>query len=458
MAVDTALLRVIEEGFEHAVLVFVGEDGYPVGVATDYRVEADRGVVTLIPPAGEEVAPRPGVEVNLIVSHIRPQETGYDERRYVQLWGSLRRTDQGLELTPERSHAWDEQKVPFFQYSELTVPQAHRYLRELGRERGAEIRPRLSFGWLALRTTRAPFLTATVIPILLGVAAAALDGRWSLFLAGLTLLAGSFVHLGLNIANDVFDTTSGADAANTTPTQFSGGSRVVHYGLVRLRTIALFSVAFYLAGVGIGLYLAVRTDFWPLFWLGAIGVAISVFYTAPPFRLVHRGLGEIAVALGFGPTMLLGAYFVQAERFTFEAVYLSIPVAILIALVLYVNEIPDRAGDSAAGKRTLPVRWSKETVVSVYAWSVVLTYALVGVGAVAGILPRPTLIALATIPIAVRVTRALRRDYDEPYALMFSAMGSNIKLHLFTGLLLLAGYLVAIGAHRLLEDVPAFLR
>ena len=455
MAVDATVLSEIDEGFDHAVLVFVGRDGYPLSVATDYRVDTDRGVIALRSPA---VAPPPDAEVNVIVSHIRPQETGYDERRYVQLWGRVRRTDGGLELTPERFHTWDEKKTPFFQYSELTVPQAHRYLRELGRERGGEIRPKLSFGWLALRTTRAPFLTATIVPILLGVAAAALDGRWSLFLAGLTLLAGSLVHLGLNIANDVFDTTSGADAANTTPTQFSGGSRVVHYGLVRLRTIALLSAAFYLAGIGIGLYLAARTDFWPLFWLGAAGVVISVFYTAPPLRLVHRGLGEIAVALGFGPTMLLGAYFVQAERFTFEAIYLSIPVAILIALVLYVNEIPDRAGDAAAGKRTLPVRWSKNAVIAVYAWSVILTYALIAVGALTGILPRPTLIALATVPIAVRVTRALRRDYDDPYALMFSAMGSNVKLHLFTGLLLFAGYLVAIGANRWLEDVPAFLR
>lgn len=227
---------------------------------------------------------------------------------------------------------------------------------------------------------------------------------------------------------------------------------------MRLRTIALLSASFYLAGIGIGLYLAARTDFWPLFWLGAAGVAISVFYTAPPLRLVHRGLGEIAVALGFGPIMLLGAYLVQAQRFSFEAVYLSAPVAILIALVLYVNEIPDRAGDAAAGKRTLPVRWSRDTVIGVYAWSVGLTYALIAVGAVAGILPRPTLIGLATIPIAIKVTRALRRDYDDPYALMFSGMGSNIKLHLFTGLLLLAGYLVAIGADRLLEDVPAILR
>jgi 1,4-dihydroxy-2-naphthoate octaprenyltransferase len=266
------------------------------------------------------------------------------------------------------------------------------------------------------------------------------------------------VHLGLNVANDVFDTLSGADAANTTPTQFSGGSRVVHYGLVRLPALVALSAAFYLAGIGLGLYLASRTDFWPLFWLGAAGVAVSITYTAPPFRLVHRGVGEVAVALGFGPFMLLGAFFVQAQRFTFEAVYLSIPVAILIALVLYVNEIPDRAGDGAAGKRTLPVRWSKAAVIRGYEWSAVLAYALIAVGAVAGILPRPTLIALATIPMAVKVGRALRRDYDDPYALMFAAMGTNIKLHLFTGLLLFAGYLAAIAADRLMTTVPPFLQ
>jgi 1,4-dihydroxy-2-naphthoate octaprenyltransferase len=457
MAVDVRILQEIEERYDHAVVVFVGADGYPLGVAADYRVDADRGVITVVPPVGEDVAPPDGAEANVIVSHVRPQAIGYDERRYVQLWGRLRRTPTGLELSPQRSHSWDEQKVPFFQYSEQTVPQAHRYLEDLGQERGEPVRPRLSLGWLFLRTTRAPFLTATVIPIVLGVAAAALGGGWSLFLGSVTLLAGSLVHLGLNMANDVFDTASGADAANTTPTQFSGGSRVVHYGLVRLRTLALLSAAFYVAGIVLGLYLAVRTDFWPLFWLGAIGVAVSVFYTAPPLRLVHRGIGEVAVALGFGPIMLLGAYFVQAERFSFEAVYLSIPVAILIAAVLYVNEIPDRAGDGAAGKRTLPVRWSKHAVIRGYEWAIGLAYALIAVGAVVGVLPRPTLIALATVPIAVKVSGALRRDYDAPYALMFSAMGANIKLHLFTGSLLFVGYLIAIGADRLLTDPPPFL-
>jgi len=459
MDVDARVLREIEQGYDHAVVIFLDREGYPLSVATGFRTDHDRGVVVLDPVAGEGLRPPDDRDVSVVFSHIRPQpEMGYDERRYVSLLGRARRTDGALEFVPERAATWDESRVPFFQYSELTVPQAHRYLEGLSRERGREIRPRLSFGWLALRTTRAPFLTATLVPVFLGVAAAALAGPWSLWLAFLTFLGGAFVHLGLNVSNDVFDTVSGADAANTTPTQFSGGSRVAHYGLVRLRTLGLLSAAFYLAGIGIGLYLAVRTEFWPLFWIGVAGVAVSIAYTAPPFRLVHRGVGELAVALGFGPIMVLGSYFVQAQRFTFEAVYLSIPVAILIALVLYVNEIPDRAGDSAAGKRTLPVRWTKETVIRVYVSSVVLTYGLIAAGAVTGVLPRPTLLALATIPLAVRVTKGLRANYEEPYALMFSAMGRNVKLHLFTGLLLFVGYLVAIAADRLLDDVPLLLR
>lgn len=458
MKVDADLLREVGEGYEHAVIAFLDDQGYPVSVAAGYRVDVARGVVELDRPVGEAVAPPEGREVNVIFSHIRPQPSvGYDERRYVSLWGRLRRTDRGLELAPERAWSWDEQKVPFFEYSERTVPQAHQYMAELSKRQGRDVRPRLSFGWLALRTTRAPFLTATIVPVLLGIAVAALEGRWSLGRGALTLLAAALVHLGLNVANDVFDTLSGADAANVTPTQFSGGSRVAHYGLVSLRSLALISAAFYAAAVGLGLYLAAITDFWPLFILGAIGVAISIAYTAPPFRLVHRGVGEVMVALGFGPVMLLGAYFVQAERFTLEAGYLSIPVAILIALVLYVNEVPDRAGDAAAGKRTLPVRWSKDAVIAAYVAAVAVAFAAIAAGALSGVLPRPTLIALATIPLAVRTVRGLRDSYEDPYGLM-PTMATNIQLHLFTGLLLFLGYLAAIAADRAMDAVPWILR
>ena len=449
------LLRTLPDRFAHAVIAFVGADGYPLSVATEFSVD-ERGIVVLDAPAGPEVQPPEGEEVNVVFSHIRPQPgIGYDERRYVSLWGELRRSNGHLELDPRREQHWDEEEMSFFEFSERGVPQARRYFDRISRESGHDVRPRLSLGWLFLRATRLPFLSATFVPVLLGLAIAGLRDDFSWWLAGLTLVGAACIHLALNVANDVFDTLSGADEANVNPTQFSGGSRVILYGLLRLRSMALMSAAFYAVGIGIGVFLA-ATRGWELLWIGIAGALISVFYTAPPLRLVHRGLGEIAVFLGFGPIMTLGAYFVLAQEYALEPLLASIPVGILIALILYVNEVPDRPGDAAAGKRTLPVRLSRETVIRGYELAVALTFALILVFAVTGLTARPTIIALAALPLAFPVRRALLDSYDEPYALM-PAMGRNIQLHLVTGLLLVAGYVVAIVADAVSDSPPGFL-
>jgi 1,4-dihydroxy-2-naphthoate polyprenyltransferase len=459
----TALLGSLEGRYSHAVVAFLDDEGYPLSVATGFHALADAGVVLLDPIVGEEVTPPIGRQVNVVFSHIRPQPgQGYDERRYVSLWGSLRRVDSldaggRLAFTPEQVQHWDEQEMPFFEYSERGVPQAHRYLDRLSEETGKTVRPRLSSGWLFLRATRLPFLSATFVPVALGTAVAALHGQWHWWLAILTLVAASCVHLGLNVANDVFDTMSGADQANVTPTQFSGGSRVILYRLLSLRQMALMSAGFYVVGAGIGLYLAITRAFWPLLIIGLVGLFISVAYTAPPLRLVHRGLGEIVVAIGFGPVMVMGAYYVQAKSYSWEAFFASLPVAILIALVLYVNEVPDRPGDAKAGKRTLPVRFQKSAVIGLYVAAVAAAAGLILGGAISGLLPRPTVVALAAFPLAVPVYRALRDTYDDPYALM-PAMAKNIQLHVAAGLGLVVGYVIAIIADHLAGNPPFFLR
>ena len=161
---------------------------------------------------------------------------------------------------------------------------------------------------------------------------------------------------------------------------------------------------------------------------------------------MYRGLGEIAVAIGFGPMMLLGAYVVQTGgALSWEPFVASIPVALLVALILYVNEIPDRRGDARAGKRTLPVRFSRQVVISGYNVAAAAAYVALVVGVVAGILPVPTLLMLLTIPLARRVSRGLAPNYDNPYGLM-AIMGMNVQLHLMAGLLLLAGYVVVLVA------------
>jgi 1,4-dihydroxy-2-naphthoate polyprenyltransferase len=455
MKPDRDLLAGLDERFEHAVIAFVDSDGYPLSVATGFRADPERGVVVLDAVAGEEVQPPEGERVNVVFSHIRPQPgVGYDERRYVSLWGPLRRVEGALELAPDRVQKWDEQEMSFFEYSERGVPQARRYLDRLSDETGTEVRPRLSFGWLFLRATRLPFLTATFVPILLGIAVAAWKDGFNWWLALLTVVGGACIHLGLNVANDVFDTKSGADAANVNPTQFSGGSRVILYGLLSMRQMALLSAAFYAVGITIGIGLAAARG-WDLLWVGVAGALISVFYTAPPLRLVHRGLGELCVFLGFGPIMALGAYFVQAQEYDLEPLLASTPVGILIALILYVNEVPDRPADAAAGKGTLPVRLSRDAVITVYALAVAVTFGLIAIFAIAGLTVRPTIIALAAAPLALPVYRALRESYESPYALM-PAMARNIQLHLATGVLLILGYVIAIIADAAMDDPPWF--
>ena len=438
---DDALMEDIS-GYTHAVIAYVDETGHPVSVATSFSVDEARKVVRLAAPS-IPVALAEGAEVNVIFSHIRPYPgVGYDQRRYVSIWGTVARVNGTLELSPMRTHGWDEDRMSFFELCERSVPTAHRYMRKLSEERGEDVKPTMSLGWLFFLATRVPFLTATFVPVLLGAVVARAQGFSSWWLSVLALLGGSAIHLGLNVANDVSDATSGADEANVNPTMFSGGSRVIQYGLVSLDAMRMTSIACYALGIAIGIFLTAVTG--PeLLVIGAAGLFLSLAYTAAPFRLVHRGLGEICVALGFGPIMVLGSYFVVAERLSWEAFYASLPVAIFIMLVLYVNQIPDRPADEASGKRTIVVRLPKEMIVGGYLASVVTAFALIVIGVLTGLMPAWTLLALATAPLAGQVYSALGSHYESPYELM-SAMGKNIMLHLFSGLALIAGYVLEI--------------
>ena len=442
--------------YPFAILTFVGETGYPISVAVHAAIDPAAGTATFATPAGLTVPT--GVDVSLTGSHIRPQPGyGYDERRHVTVWGRATQAGDRLSFAAARAWGWDEAEVPFFEYSERSVGQSKRYFDALSVERGTPVKPKLSFGWLALRTTRLPFLSATIVPVVLGIAIAARQGSFDLLTAVLTVIGAAFVQLGLNVANDVFDSVLGADDANVTPTQFSGGSRVIQYGLVSFRQMTGLATTFYvLAGV-IGLVLLGIRGSTALLVIGVVGFVVSLGYTAPPLKFVYRGLGEIAVAIGFGPLMLLGAYVVQTRgALSWEPFVASLPVALLVALILYVNEIPDRRGDARAGKRTLPVRFSKAAVIGGYRGAAIAAYAFLVGGVVAGLLPIPSLLALLTIPLALQVSRGLEPNYDNPYGLM-AVMGVNVKVHLYAGLLLLAGYAVVLILGAVAPSVSLFV-
>lgn len=430
LAVEEAVRR--GASYPHAVLSWVDTDGFPVSVAGPFR---SAGEEVRVGPLSGSVRPAAGQEVCLTFSHIRPQPgVGYDQRRYVNLWGPATEDGDEVAIRAVRASGWDEAETPFVEYAERNVGTGLAFLAERGR------RPRLPAFWRFFLATRLPFLTATIVPVALGGAVAAHDGRfaWGWWL--LALVSAVAAHLGINIANDLAD-AEGSDAVNVTPTPFSGGSRVLQYELMSRQRLLALALAMFGVSAAIGLWLAAARSWW-LLALGAAGLVLGAGYSVPPLRLVHRGLGEPVVALGFGPLMTAGTYLAVTRDWSWPAVYASLPVGILIALVLYVNQVPDRQADEAVGKRTLIVRWSRERVIGAYAASVAVAFALIALGPVLDDQPAWTLIALPAIALARPVLTGLRESYDAPYGLL-KAMAANIGLHFATGLLLTAGWLLA---------------
>jgi 1,4-dihydroxy-2-naphthoate octaprenyltransferase len=124
---------------------------------------------------------------------------------------------------------------------------------------------------------------------------------------------------------------------------------------------------------------------------------MGIVYSAPPFRMVYRGLGEAVVALAFGPLITVGAYYVQTGSFSPAPFYASMPVAFLIAAVLMINEFPDYEADKKAGKNQLVVKLGPDKAVRVYGLIVAFAYASILIGVLLGAMPFPALIGVLTI-------------------------------------------------------------
>ncbi|MBI2836283.1 MAG: 1,4-dihydroxy-2-naphthoate octaprenyltransferase [Chloroflexi bacterium] len=284
---------------------------------------------------------------------------------------------------------------------------------------------------------RVPFLTASLVPVLLGSAIAWLNAgslQWGFFL--LTLVAGISIHIATNVLNDYADHKSRNDDVNQEFVRpFSGGSRVIQLGLLTPVEMLTGAVFFFVLSAGIGVYLAWATKGYWLLLLGAIGLISGVFYTLGPLNWAKKGLGEAVVGVNFGALMTLGAYYVQTQSFAWLPVITSIPVSLLIFAVLYINEFPDYTADKQVGKKTLVVRLGRKPAVVLYAIIMAAAYAAIGVGVAVGVLPLLSLMALVTLPLAIRALFYARRHYASSFDLV-PANALTVTIHLATGLLL----------------------
>jgi 1,4-dihydroxy-2-naphthoate polyprenyltransferase len=286
--------------------------------------------------------------------------------------------------------------------------------------------------------TRPPFLTVSVVAVLLGLSGAWFDGvtiQWWVFL--LAGLGAVLAQAAANVLNDYYDALNGTDAANTQRVfPFTGGSRFIQNGVLTERQTALLGVALMAATAGIGVLLLGQGG-WPLLALGLAGLLLAWAYSAPPLALNSRGLGEPVVAVGFGLIIPLGMDLVLRGAPALLPLQLGASYALLVAAILYMNQFPDLEADRIAGKHHWVVRLGAARGRWIYPLLALAAHGWLAAAVWLGLLPAWALLALLSLPASLAASVILWRHAAEPPALvpairltLVAAMGHGLLLGL----------------------------
>jgi len=284
--------------------------------------------------------------------------------------------------------------------------------------------------------TRPQFLLLSVVLAFLGTSIAWYDGAFHLGHAILAFIGLLLCHTSVNVLNDYYDYKSGIDL-KTRRTPFSGGSGFLPTTSLKPEHVFWFGITCFLLAVPIGIYFVLVSG-WLLLPLLLIAAICILLYTP---LLTRLGWPEWSPGVGLGALPVLGAYFIQTGEYTIPAIVASIPSGILVHNLLLLNEFPDAEADKAAGRKTLPITMGKRGASIVYSTLTGMVYLWIIAGVAAGQLPLFCLIALLTLPFAVRAIQGALKYEDE--SKLVPAMANNVLVVLLTQLLLGIGYLLA---------------
>jgi 1,4-dihydroxy-2-naphthoate octaprenyltransferase len=278
-------------------------------------------------------------------------------------------------------------------------------------------------------------LPASIAPVFVGTA---LAGYLHVFhpLRFLAALVGAiFIQVGTNLSNDYSDARRGADSEDRL-----GPVRVTAGGLVPPRRVLVATYVSFGVAVLAGIYLIVVAG-WQLLLVGAASILAGVLYTGGPRPYGYEGLGEVFVFLFFGIVAVAGSFFVQVRHLNWEAFVLAVPVGLIAAAILVVNNFRDIDTDRRAGKRTLAVRLGRDRTRTMYAGIVYLAYVLTPATWIFGPLRPWVLLPWLTLPLASALVRTVRNRTDGMS--LNQALARNGLLQLAFCVLLAGGLLLS---------------
>jgi 1,4-dihydroxy-2-naphthoate octaprenyltransferase len=286
-----------------------------------------------------------------------------------------------------------------------------------------------------LMAARPRTLPAAIAPVLVGTALAGFAHVFHPLRFIAALLGAIFIQVGTNLSNDYSDARRGADTEDRL-----GPVRVTAGGLVPPNQVLVATYVSFGVAVLAGIYL-IAVAGWELLLVGAASILAGVLYTGGPRPYGYEGLGEVFVFLFFGIVAVAGSFFVQVKHLHWEAFALAVPVGLLAAAILVVNNFRDIDTDRRAGKRTLAVRLGRERTRNLYAAIVYLAFLLAPVTWLFGPLKAWVLLPWLTLPLATPIIRIVRNRTDGPT--LNQALAQTGMLQLAFCMLLSAGLLLS---------------
>ena len=284
--------------------------------------------------------------------------------------------------------------------------------------------------------TRPQFLILSVVLVFLGTSIAIYDGYAHAGYAVLAAVGLLLCHASCNVLNDYFDYTSGVDL-KTKQTPFSGGSGILPAAMLTPRQVKWLGIITLVLAVPIGIYFVIARG-WLLLPLLVVGALCVVLYTP---LITKWGWPEWAPGVGLGALPVIGAYFIHIPEYTFHVIIASIPSGILVHNLLLINEFPDVEADKTVNRKTLPITMGKRGAAIVYSSLTILVYLWIIGWVIAGVMPVYTLLALLTLPFAVKAIRGSFK-YDD-MSVLGPALANNVMVVLITQLLMGIGYILA---------------
>lgn len=262
--------------------------------------------------------------------------------------------------------------------------------------------------WLLI--TRACVFSMTLLSALIGALLAGLAGAFDTLPFVLVVVGLILGHGSNNMVNDFFDVRHGVDTADYPRTKYA--PHPILSNLVSIKRLILAIFICNLLDLTIAVILTVWKG-WPIMLFAGAGLALSVLYVAPPFKLKHNGLGEVAIFAIWGPLMIGGTYYALSGTLPGAVIWASLPYGLAVMGVVMGKHLDKREKDAQKKVHTLPVLLGDRGGRILMGGLLIAFYAVIIILAILRVLPWFTLLTLLSLPRALRVLHTLTLPMPE---------------------------------------------